>query len=122
MVEVSNEVKSGAKRDIRNVIDPSILGKFKQINIDQGITVFVNGIRKKSGEFLDEVAAAIVAIKMYIRSRKKRRLCNQSKGGTQSNGKNLLWFKAWLGEISKEFDLNPYIHKVSARRRSYFLY
>lgn len=85
-------------------------GKSKTINLGSGITVIINDVRKVGEDLLDEIAAAMVAIKMYLSSKKKIRknLKYGSTGDKRKDGRVPLWFKSWLGEAMKEFECNPY--------------
>ncbi|MEM1644323.1 MAG: hypothetical protein QXL96_00395 [Ignisphaera sp.] len=85
-------------------------GRSKTINLGSGITVIINDVRKVGEDLLDEIAAAMVAIKMYLSSKKKNRknLKYRSIGNRQKDRKISIWFKSWLGEAMKEFECNPY--------------
>lgn len=89
-------------------------GKSKTLNLGPGITVIVNDVRRAGEDLFDEIAAAIVAIKMYLSSKKKSRknIKNEYRNtaNRQKDGKASLWFKSWLGEAMKEFECNPYRH------------
>lgn len=90
-------------------------GKSNTTVIISGLTVTVGGTNKISGDILEEIAAAIAAVKMYISLKNgkennngTKKLRGRMQNGGKKNGKNMLWFKSWLNEITKSFDSNPY--------------
>ncbi|MEM1541442.1 MAG: hypothetical protein QW101_01205 [Ignisphaera sp.] len=85
---------------------------------DNGITVSINGFSKNGNriteDILDEIAAAIVAIKMYMSSKSngKDRNGYSTRNGNGKQGNNHLWYRSWLNEITKGYDINPYRRSV----------
>ncbi|MEM0371635.1 MAG: hypothetical protein QXG46_04705 [Ignisphaera sp.] len=85
---------------------------------NNGITVSINGFsingNKITEDILDEIAAAIVAIKMYISSKSngKDRNGHSARNGNGKQGNNHLWYRSWLNEITKGYDINPYRRSI----------
>lgn len=90
--------------------------EFGVINLGSGIMVTINGVKGEQRidiDTFDEIAAAVTAIKMYISSKngksKEKNLGNGRKNnGNNKDGKGILWFKSWLNELMRDFDLNSY--------------
>jgi hypothetical protein len=101
----NDEIASGEKE--KNII----------LNLGQGITVTVKNVKNVSIDILDEIATAIVAIKMYLKSKKRisrpklrsrTRNISTNINGENNNKSSTLWIKTWLREVMNDFDFNPY--------------
>lgn len=98
---------------------PENLRRLGLVSLEPGIVVVLknsNGDQNRlEAEVLDEIAAAITAIKIYVSTRNGKKVAKESytrralgHNNLNGNGKNTAWFKAWLSEISRGFDFNPY--------------
>jgi hypothetical protein len=103
VIKISN-TKDGVKDEEKIVL-----------NLGRGISIIVRNVRSLGADVLDDIAAAIVAIKMYLKSKYSTSKLKLRLGGSRSvntdggSNRNLsLWVKTWLKEAANEFDFNPY--------------
>lgn len=110
------------RNDDSSQFNISVEEKKIMINLGHGIAVMVKNVRRAGVDLFDEIAAAIVAIKMYLKSKKndgKLKLKSKNMLNSLSKDKNgrsvPLWIKTWLKEVMNEFDFNPYRHTNSLK-------
>lgn len=97
-------------------------GKEKVLTLGNGVVVLINeppaNGQVMKEDVLEEIAAAIAAVKMYISSKSNANGSNGCNKGTNSNGNGKqnrihLWYRSWLNEITKGYDINPYRRSLS---------